>query len=184
MSGTPTPTKPKRLPNPQPNGIIPSLSIEVLLDGQALGAIGVPQDPFLSKSGNVLFYGKVARGWTLPDFPGGAEEALAALGFVVNGHIAKQSEKGVHLTPPQVRDGKEVAGSGGELIVAHTAILDVSTVEADETAYMVNLFAKKVKAKAGKEQHYGLRVQGMPRAIGTPGVQIVGDMSGLLVVTG
>lgn len=173
-------TKTGRKPNTQPNGLVPALSVEVFLGDEALGAIQVPQDEFLSKNGNVLFHGRIARGWQLPGDP---SETLGALRFVVNGQEATRSETGVHLTAPRTnKDGKTIPNTGGELIVAHTSIQDL-TVDQTGQDFMVNVFAKKVRAKAGKEQHYSLRVQGMPKAIGTPGVQVVGEVSGLLVTS-
>lgn len=169
-----------RKPNTQPNGLIPHLTVEVLFNGEPLGAIQVPQDPFLSKNGNVLFTGRIARGWTLPGTP---EEALEALSFLVNGKEAKRSEKGVNVTAPtkDAKTGRDRPGSGGELLVSHSSIVDVSAADDVETDFIVNIHAKKLKAKAGKEQGFQLRVQGMPKAIGVPGPQVVGEVSGLVL---
>lgn len=169
-----------RKPNTQPNGLIPALIVEVFLAGSSIGAIQAPQEDLLSAKGNTLFHGRISRGWTLP---GEAAEALAALSFTVNGVEAKRSEKGVYVTSPSIdtRTGKIRTGSGGELLVAHTAFVDVSASDENVT-YMVNVIAKQLKAKAGVSQGFQLRVAGIPKAVGTPGPQVVGSVSGLLVV--
>lgn len=176
MSDTET-SKTGRKPNTQPNGFLPSLPVEIFLGDEALGAIQVQQDALLSKKGNVLYHARITRGWVLPD------GALDILAFKVNGVDAVRSAKGVHLSAPRVRaaTGQVIPGTGGEPLVAHTAILNASVD--DEVDYMVNIFVKRLREKAGKDQGHSLRIQGMPKAVGVPGQQIVaGDITGLAIV--
>lgn len=172
-----------RKPNVQPNGLVSHLTIEVFLGDQALGAITAPQEDMLSKSGNVLYRGRIRSGWQLPGDP---SETLAALRFVVNGVEAHQSDTGVHLTSPSVRKdkvtgvSKEIPGTGGELIVCNTSVIDAST-DGSGVRQIINVFAKRLKAKAGKDLGYSLRVQNLP--IGQPGEQVIGEVTGLVVTS-
>ncbi len=180
MSTTTTPTRAPR--TTQGDTLVPALSVEILFNGEPLGSIEAPQEDLLSKSGNVLFNGRVNRGWRLP---GETTEALNALSFRVNGVEAKRSDKGVNLTAPRVNasTGKVVANSGGELIVSHSAFVNVSKDEDAPIEFMVNVHAKKIKAlKAGEDQGFQLRVQGMPKGVGrAAGPQIVGSVDGLTI---
>lgn len=178
-----TTTKPTRAPRTtQGDTLVPNLTVEILFNGEVLGSIEAPQEDLLSKSGNVLFDGRVNRGWRLP---GEVTEALNALSFRVNGAEAKRSEKGVNLTAPRtnVKTGAIIAGSGGEHIVSHSAFINASSVEGETVEYMVNVHAKKIKAlKAGEDQGYQLRVQGLPKGVGrAAGPQVVGSVDGLTI---
>lgn len=174
-------TKPGRVPNTQPNAFVPGLAVEIFLDGEALGALQVPQAANLSKSGNVLFYGAIKRGWQLP---GEATDVLPRLTFKVNGVDAALSAQGLHLSAPRTRkDGTVIPNSGNEPMVTHWAIVD--TAKGDETEeHMVLVIVKRLHPKNGKDQGFSLRVQSAPRALGrAAGPQVVGDFEGLLVVS-
>lgn len=176
-----TTTKAPKVPNTKgATTHIPALSVEIAFNGETLGSIEAPQSEFLSKSGNVIFGGRINRGWMLPGSP---EEALKALSFKVNGVDAKPSEKGVYLTSPRLdKQNRVIAGSGGELLVAHSQIVDVSADSESVVNYMVTLIVKHLKAKGGQDQGFQLRVQGIPQMTGRPsGPQVVGTVSGLTI---
>jgi hypothetical protein len=179
-----TTTKAQRLPRTtQGVDLVPAIAIEISFDGTVLGSIEAPQEDFLSKGGNVLYNGRISRGWMLPGTP---EEALNALSFKANGVEMKRSEKGVNLTAPRTdRNGKVIPNSGGELLVSHSTILNCSTVEGEVAEFMVNVHAKKIKAlRKGEDQGFQLRVQGFPKGVGrVGGPQIVGSFDGLTVIT-
>lgn len=164
-----------RLPNTQPNGFIPELAVEISLDGTPLGSIAVPQDEFLSKSGNVLFRGGITKGWKLP---GETNDVLHALTFKVNGVDARESASGVHLSAPRVNrtTNLPVRGTGGEPMVAHIANVSASDESSDQ---MVTIIVKKLHAVKGNDMGFSLRVNTMPRAVAGP--QVRGEVEGLLI---
>lgn len=158
---------------------LPALAVEIFLDGEALGAITVPQEDFLSKNGNVLYRGIIKRGLKLPD------GALTALSFTVNGVECTKSaadaasESGFHLSAPRKRaDGTDIPNTGGEPMVTFSATVDAAEGE----PYMILVVVKRLSPKAGKDQGHQLRVQGMPRAIGVSGPQVIGEVTGRLVI--
>lgn len=179
-----TTTEAKRLPKTtQGDLLVPALIVEIFFHGDLLGAIEAPQEDLLSKSGNVLYRGAINRGWRLGD--GNVSETLAALSYRVNGVDATMSAKGVNLTAPRTskKTGLVIAGSGGEHIVSHTAFINASSVEGETVDYMVNVHALKIKdLKAGQDQGFKLRVQGLPKGVGrAAGPQVVGTVDGLTI---
>lgn len=169
-----TTSKSGRLPNPQPNDYLPKLDVEVFLGGEALGAITVPQDTFLSKNGNVLYRAIIRKGLRLP---GEVADVLNALTYKVNGEDAAITARGIHTSAPRIdKADKVVPNTGGDPMVTHFAMVEV----ADDTQYMLLIVVKHLGVVKGTDQGYQLRVQANPRAVGVPGVDI-GEVTGLLI---
>lgn len=166
-----------KLVNTGQSGLPETLNIGILLSGEELGSIAVPQAEFLSDKGNVTYRGGIRKGWKLP---GEAIEALSALAVTVDGIEASQHASGVHLSSPRIhrkgpKAGSPIAGTGGNPTVGFTAVVPLTA--GDETKdYMVQVYATRIK-----DGSYNLSVKGFPQGIAPVGPQVVGEVSGLFV---
>ena len=158
-----------RKANVQPNHLPASLSVDVSVNGELLGTIGVPQGNKLSEKGNISFSGGIrpAAGWQLPVVTT-AEDTLKTLSISVEGVALSMAASGVH------------ASEAGNPTVCHSALVEVpsSTPDVEPLRYMAQVYVTYSNAK----ECFTLSVSIFKAGTPTSGPAIVGEISGGFVL--
>lgn len=147
-----------RKPNLQPNALPATVTVIVLLEGEEVGPISVPQNAKLSDSGNVTYRGGIKGGWELEGEP---NTTLKLLEFVVDGQKLAVGSEGVHNS------------SKDNPTVFHSGVVALPVAGGEPKRYSVRIYATySVKFEA-----YSLSIDVWPVAPPRPrGPQVVGQI--------